>query len=86
LEVGVRELRGELKRWLALVRGGQEIVITERGRPIARLVGVEGTGGLNRLVSAGLVRLPSTPRRSAGGIERVKARGSVADLVREQRR
>jgi prevent-host-death family protein len=86
VEVGVRQLRNELSRWLALAREGQEVVITERGRPVARLVGVSATGGLDRLVEAGLVQLPRARRRSARTIERVRAKGSVADLVAEQRR
>jgi prevent-host-death family protein len=86
VEVGVRQLRNELSRWLALAREGQEVVITERGRPVARLVGVSATGGLDRLVEAGLVQLPRVKRRSARTIERVRAKGSVADLVAEQRR
>src|SRR5438132_981702 len=65
MEVGIRELRNELSRWLALVREGEEIVITERGRPVARLVGVTEAGGLDRLVAAGLIQLPSARRRSA---------------------
>jgi prevent-host-death family protein len=86
MEVGVRELRSQLSRWLALAREGEEIVITERGRPVARLVGVSETGGLERLVAAGLVQLPSARRRSSRSIRQVKAKGSVADLVSEQRR
>jgi prevent-host-death family protein len=86
MEVGVRELRGELSRWLDLVRDGEEIVITERGRPVARLVGVSGSRGLDRLVAAGEVQLPTMPRQSSRTIRRVKAKGSVADLVRDQRR
>jgi prevent-host-death family protein len=86
VEVGVRELRHELSRWLAVVRDGQEVVITERGRPVARLVGVSEKGGLDRLLSEGLIQMPSERRRSARSIERAKAKGSVADLVAEQRR
>lgn len=86
MEVGVRQLRSELSRWLALARDGQEVVITERGRPVARLVGVFAAGGLDRLMAEGLVQRPRIRRRSARDIERVKARGSVAGLVGEQRR
>jgi prevent-host-death family protein len=86
VEVGIRELRSELSRWLALVREGEEVVITERGRPVARLVGVSQMSGLDRLVDEGLVQLPRVRRRSARTIERVRAKGSVADLVAEQRR
>lgn len=35
--IGVRELRQHASRWLARVQAGEAFVITDRGRPIARL-------------------------------------------------
>jgi prevent-host-death family protein len=86
MEVGVRELRTNLSRWLDLVRDGNEVVITDRGRPVARLVGVSWTPAIDRLVAQGLVRLPVEPRRPAADIRRVKSKGSVSALVPDQRR
>ena len=37
-EVGVRELRLQLSRYLSAVKEGQELVVTEHGHPIARLI------------------------------------------------
>jgi prevent-host-death family protein len=62
MEVGVRELRRHLSKWLALVRQGAEVVITDRGGPIARLVGIS-TGGIDRSVAAGEIQLPTKARR-----------------------
>jgi prevent-host-death family protein len=36
--VGVRELRQNLSRYLDRVKAGEDLVVTERGRPVARLV------------------------------------------------
>ena len=36
--IGVRELRQHASRYLARVRSGETIEVTDRGRPIARLV------------------------------------------------
>jgi prevent-host-death family protein len=36
--VGVRELRQNLSRYLALVKGGESFTVTERGREVARLL------------------------------------------------
>ncbi len=83
-EVGVRELHDRLSEHLQRVEQGGEVVVTRRGRPIARLSGVEGEDPLEDLVRRGLISLPArmrSPRRA-----RVKARGSVSDLVAEQRR
>ncbi len=85
-EVGVRDLRRELSRWLDLAGRGVEVVVTERGAPVARIVGVEGDDALADLSRAGLVQLPTRPRPRAGSIRKVRAKGSVADLVADQRR
>ncbi|MGI8591141.1 MAG: type II toxin-antitoxin system Phd/YefM family antitoxin, partial [Nakamurella sp.] len=36
-QVGVRDLKNRLSAYLDLVKSGQDIVVTEHGRPIARL-------------------------------------------------
>jgi prevent-host-death family protein len=36
-KVGVRELRQNLSRYLALVKEGESLAVTERGREVARL-------------------------------------------------
>jgi prevent-host-death family protein len=38
--IGVRELRQHASRYLARVVGGETIEVTDRGRPVARLVPV----------------------------------------------
>jgi len=81
-EVGVRELHDRLSEYLERVEGGGEIVVTRRGRPVARLSGL-GERPLDSLARRGLVRMPEGSRspRSA----QVKGTGSVSDLVAEQR-
>ncbi len=37
-EAGIREVRQNLSALLEIVKGGKEIVVTDRGRPVARLV------------------------------------------------
>jgi prevent-host-death family protein len=83
-EVGVRELHDRLSEHLERVEMGAEIVVTRRGQPIARLSAVDGKDPLAELMSRGLITAPTRPRspRRAG----VSARGSVSDLVAEQRR
>jgi prevent-host-death family protein len=36
--VGVRELRQNLSKYLDRVKGGEALIVTEHGRPVARLV------------------------------------------------
>jgi prevent-host-death family protein len=36
--VGVREFRANLRAYLDRVEAGEDVVVTERGRPVARIV------------------------------------------------
>jgi prevent-host-death family protein len=83
-EVGVRELHDRLSEYLEKVEQGEEVLVTRRGKPIARLSQVEGPRPLEVLDRRGLVRWPEgqrQPRRPAAG-----ALSSVSDLIEEQRR
>lgn len=86
LEVGVREFRDRLSRWLSLVQSGQEFVITDRGRPIARLSPVEASPKLDALIAAGLARLPQRPARRSEAYPKVTPKQSVVDLFLEEKR
>jgi prevent-host-death family protein len=84
-EAGVRDLRDHLSRYLERVRAGEELTVTDRGRPIARLVPVGGTNTFDRLVAEGLV-VPALSRRRARPTNRVPVTDPVSDLVADQRR
>ncbi|MCC6438175.1 MAG: type II toxin-antitoxin system prevent-host-death family antitoxin [Acidimicrobiales bacterium] len=81
------ELRAHLSEWLSLVRDGGEVVVTERGVPVARLSAVGSSSLLERLTEAGLVSRPqSAGRPRASGRPRPRSRRPVADVVSESRR
>lgn len=85
-EVGVAQLRRELKDWLERVQSGDEVVITDRGRPVARLRGIDVAPLLDQLADEGRVTgPPRAPRPTARGRRRVKADGDVAELVVTER-
>lgn len=86
VDVGIRQLRDDLRHWLDVVGDGGEVVITERGRPIARLSGVSSREPLERLIAAGIVTRAKRPRRRDSDHSRVKSEGPVSELVAEQRR
>ena len=85
MDVGIRELRGSLSEYLARVRDGDELVVTERGKAVARIVPITGGRALDRAVADGVVTPARTPERSRPR-ERIRTRGIVSDLVAEQRR
>lgn len=87
MDVAVSELRAHLSEWLDRAREGDEVVITDRGVPIARLLGLTATATLERLVAAGVIaRAATPPRPKAAGQARPRPRRPVADLVSDQRR
>jgi prevent-host-death family protein len=87
MDVGVSALRAHLRDWLERARAGEEIVVTDRGVPVARLIGTDSATLIEQLTEQGVISTPSRPQRPmATGRRRVRARGSVADLVSRQRR
>lgn len=84
-EVGIRDLKNNLSRYLERVRDGEEVVVTDHGRPIARLTSIEAsTSGLAALIEAGLAQPPKSDRRDLPKL--ITASGIVSDLVADQRR
>ena len=85
IEVGVRDLKNNLSRYLDQVEAGVEVVVTDRGRPIARLNGIDDVprDKLAALIEAGLVRPPTSKARQRP--VPLSADGSVSELVAEQR-
>ena len=84
-EVGVRELRDHLSRWLDEVAAGRELIVTERGRPVARIVRASGDSRLEELVAAGVITPPEI-EMDASAFGRVRANGDLMEFVFEQRR
>jgi prevent-host-death family protein len=84
--VGVRELRDHLSAYLDDVKAGGELVVTERGRPVARLIPAEGGSALERLVAAGIVTPPIRPREPSSSFGRIHTRGDLLQFVLDQRR
>jgi prevent-host-death family protein len=84
MEVGIRELRNHLSRYLDRVRDGDEVVVTDRGRAIARVVPAGGERVLDRLIAEGIVTPARQPKRRAA--RPINTKGTVSDLVGEQRR
>ena len=84
-DTGIRDLRDHLSRYLERVQAGEELTVTDRGRPIARLIPVGAPSPFDRLVADGLVTLAETRNRQRPD-SRVAAAGQVSALVAEQRR
>ena len=82
--VGVRELKNGLSGFLARVKQGEELVVTERGKPVARLVPMDRSADrLAELIAAGLVTPARRPLDQLPPPLDIGA--TVSDLVAEQR-
>ncbi len=87
VEVGIRELKNGLSGYIDRVRSGEEVIVTDRGRPVARLSPLDATQDrLAELVAAGIVRAPTGGRRRHVPKQRITSKGTVSDLVDDQRR
>lgn len=86
MDVAVTELRAHLSRWLKQVRDGEEVVVTDRGVPVARLLGVDTASTIESLTARGVIARPVRgDRPAATGEQRPRARRPISELVSEQR-
>src|SRR5205085_690138 len=67
VEVSVSELRAHLSDWLDRARAGGEVVITDRGIPVARLAALDSAGTLERLTAEGVIGKATAQRPVAAG-------------------
>lgn len=85
-QVGVRELKASLSAYLRRVAAGESVVVTDHGRPVARLVPPDVPEGLSRLIREG--RLNWTGRRLTPPLTRPtlrRGRTTLADIVLRDR-
>jgi prevent-host-death family protein len=90
--VNIAELKNNLSRYLNEVRGGAEVVVKDRNKPIARIVPLgaaeDDQAELMELVAAGSARLPQSGDplpKSFWTAPLPKASVDLIDLLREDR-
>ena len=87
MDVTVTDLRAHLSAWLERARGGDDVVITDRGVPVARLTGLAATATLERLAADGVISRPVAAQRPrATGQPRPRSRRALSEIVSDQRR
>jgi len=91
--VGIRELKNRLTYYLGLTRDGDNVIVTDRGRPMAilhTLETVDETAGVEErllsLAGKGLVRLPRPKTRLSQALPRKIKGRAVSALITEDRR
>lgn len=88
--VGIKELKNNLSRLLLAVKAGEDLVITERGRAVARIISeTAGPPGemraLAELAARGLVRLPEDTAGDEPELVEIRGR-PLSETVGEGRR
>lgn len=84
-EAGIRELRDHLSKYLERVRDGEEVIVTDRGTAVAKIVPIEQPRPDDRLVAEGIIE-PSKAEKWTRSKKCARADGSVSELVADQRR
>lgn len=87
MSVGIRELKSRLSEYLRHVKAGQTLLITERGRPIGRLVPADQPleARLRAMAQAGLILWSGQKLEPMPPVVRARGERTVADLLVEDR-
>lgn len=88
MTVGIRELKGRLSHYLSMVQVGESVLITDRGKPVGRIVPYHATAEQRvvDLAAVGVVAWSGQRLRPIDPSARIAAgRPSVADLIVEDR-
>lgn len=75
MEVGVRELKAKLSEYVGRAAAGETVIVTDRGRPIARLTGLDAAASLTRGIEEGWIEAPRRTKLSK--VKRHDAEASV---------
>jgi len=87
MDVAVDHLSAHLGEWVARPGEGGEVVVTDRGVPVARLLGITASATLERLAAEGVISRPERAQRTtATGRSRPRPRHPISSLVSDQRR
>ncbi len=89
VQVGLREANQHFSSLMQMVRSGEEVVLTERGKPFARIVPIRHgrqEDEIRQMIKEGLLRPAEKP-----GImpdwkpRRLRGRVSTTEIMREER-
>ena len=90
--VGIKELKNQLTQYLRRTKHGEEVIITERGKPIALIRSIQSAeqvvsldARLAKIAAQGFVTLPT--RKPLKRVRLVKVSGKpVSQAILEDRR
>lgn len=83
MTVGIRDLKARLSEYLDRVRGGEEIVVTDRGRPVARLVPYSTHSSIEAGIDEGWI--DPARRRGLPQVQRARSELRTLDVLEDDR-
>ncbi len=83
MEVGVRDLKAKLSEYLGRAAAGEQVVVTDRGSPIARIVSYSESSSIERGIEEGWIEPPR--RTHLEPFQRHRSDRSVLDVLDEDR-
>lgn len=86
-KAGIRELKTQLSAYLRQVKDGATVIITERGKPIGRIVPISKSteDQLEALSEAGLIAWNGQKLQPLAPVAQAKGDRTVADVLLEDR-
>jgi prevent-host-death family protein len=89
MEVGLRDANQKFSKIMKAVRGGEEVLLTERGKPLARIVPVRPANQtdttLRRLEAMGFLRAAGRSDPMPSWEPRPLRGGSMTQTLRKER-
>jgi prevent-host-death family protein len=87
-EVGIRELKNSASKVIERVEGGDTVVVTKRGKPVARIIPAGLSPGMAQMIAEGRATWSGRKPKLPGPDEGIKLRGkgkSLSDYISEDR-
>jgi prevent-host-death family protein len=85
MNIGVRELKNGLSRYLKRVRRGETIVVTDRGEPVARIIPVGVAEPIARLMADGRITWSGNRFKPPSRLVRARQGPPVSEYISEDR-
>jgi len=86
MEVTFTEFKASLMQYVNDVKDGEDVVITHKGAPVARLTSVEGADLFASLIADGLITLPADERAVPRLPQAEAAKDALSSLLGRLRR
>jgi prevent-host-death family protein len=83
MSIGVRELKSNLSEYLRRAARGEEVIVTDHNRPIARLIAYSTQSDIDTGIEEGWIEAPR--RTSLGAASPVRSARSTLEVLDEDR-